>query len=283
MGIVACTGGGAALKCLAPPPRLEARSADERLEYTTLNSIFQGYMVKPKKYDNVVKEYPDMYRVVSYKYGYTPQKKQTTKDRIKKAMDAVSESLSLENSVNRSKNILHDYVRCNDFDLFVTFTFSPKKVNRYSMQDVYPKMVSWLNNQRRKNPELKYIVVPEKHKDGAIHFHALFENATFALKKAPVIVDGQRAYNITSFRFGFTRATKMDPKDKEKCGNYIAKYITKDMTTLTGKRRYWASKNLALPVVTYNDFRFSQFTDHKTKIIDGEYVNVYHVPKDLLD
>lgn len=128
--------------------------------------------------------------------------------------------------------------------MFVTFTFNPKKVNRYDLNACYLKMQSWLWRQQKKsNNEMKYIIVPEKHKDGAIHFHAVMSNYPGMIKKTNVIQNNRRVYNLTSFRFGFSNMQYLDD-DKQKVAAYVCKYITKDMITVSNRRRYWASKNL---------------------------------------
>ena len=59
---------------------------------------------------------------------------------------------------------------------------------------------------------------------------------------------GEEIYNINkrSFKYGFTTATKIE--STEKVSNYITKYITKELITMSkGQRRYLYSKNLAKP------------------------------------
>lgn len=223
-----------------------------------------------------------MYRVLLYKSPYTPKPKSNQKTVPK----TISENLdlSLEFSIRRTRRVLHDYVKCNNFDLFVTFTFNPKKINRYDINSVFPKMQSWLWRQHQKDKNFKYVIVPEKHKDGAIHFHALMSNYPFDLKKTNVIQNSRRVYNITAFRFGFTNATLLPSEDKEKAANYIAKYITKDMITLSNKRRYWCSRNLQRPKKHYNaifDLNLSNHLDHKSMIHETDFNVMYDVPKDL--
>lgn len=225
-----------------------------------------------------------MYRVILYKTPFTP-KPQTEKNMDKISSNFFKET-SEERSIRKTRRTIHDLVSCNDFDLFVTFTFDPRKVDRYDMLGVYLKMQSWLRRQHQKNNDFKYIIVPEKHKDGAIHFHALMNDYPFILKKTNVIQDSRRVYNIQAFRFGFTNATFLPAEDKEKVANYIAKYITKDMITLSNKRRYWSSRNLVKPNVYYNsvfDMGIQSKLDHTTLSMETDYNSLYEVPKDLFD
>lgn len=238
-------------------------------------------------YYDITKEYPDMFRVTIYKTPYTPKSKDSkTKTTVKMDFGETN----IDRSIRRTRRTLHDYVRCNDFDMFITFTFDPKKINRYDLDFTYLKMRQWLNNQGRKDPNFKYLIVPEKHKDGAIHFHALVQNAPFRMKKSNVIQDSRRVWNVLSFTYGFTNATYLpidDDDAKDKAGNYIAKYITKEMITIHGKHRYFASRNLLKPETYYNaiyDIGIGQHLNHKTAVHETDY-NVVHemLKRDLFD
>lgn len=228
-----------------------------------------------------------MYRVILYKTPYTPtsRKENTTK----MILPSISSETSDERSIRRTRRVLHDYVKCNDFDLFVTFTYDPKKVDRYDVFTCYIKMRTWIHNQVRKNPDFKYILVPEHHKDGAIHFHALMANHPFSLKRTNVIQENKRVYNITAFRFGFTVATFLpqdDPDSKAKAGNYIAKYITKDMVKIHNKHRYFASRNLQKPITRYNDIYNSGLhteLDFKTLVSESAYNTIFEVDRNMFD
>ena len=188
--------------------------------------------------------------------------------------------------MRRTRRTIQDYVHCNDFNLFITFTFSPKKVNRYDLDMCYIKMQSWLERQRRKSRDFRYLIVPEKHKDGAIHFHALVADSPFSMKKTNVIQNNRRVYNVTSFRYGFTNAQHVDNDDKQKVANYIAKYITKDMVLISNRKRYWSSRNLRKPLkyhnCLYDIFGLAHKTDESTLVSTTDFTVTYEVPKCLL-
>lgn len=48
------------------------------------------------------------------------------------------------------------------------FLFSTKKVTK--------KLKAWLDYQRKRNPEMRYLIIPELHKSGRIHFHGVFSD-----------------------------------------------------------------------------------------------------------
>lgn len=155
-------------------------------------------------------------------------------------------------SLKRAKAKIYDYARANVWEWFVTLTFNPEKVDRYDYAACTKKLSKWLNNMRTDagtGENLKYIVVPERHKDGAFHFHGLFAGcgALQIVDSGHVTKSGQKVYNIGRYRFGFTTATKVD--NNEAVTKYITKYTTKDLMEHTkGKKKYWASRNLDLPI-----------------------------------
>lgn len=154
----------------------------------------------------------------------------------------------------RSKNMIYK-LACNNnpWDYFVTFTFNGDKVDRYNFSEVSKKLSNWIDNIKRKYncKDMGYIIVPEKHKDGAWHFHGLLKNCDNLNFIDSGIKDnqGRTIYNISNYKFGFTTATKLS--DIDKAVSYILKYISKDLfgDNLKGKKRYWRSKNLQMPAV----------------------------------
>jgi hypothetical protein len=157
---------------------------------------------------------------------------------------------NLERSIRRTKLNIRDYTFCSQFDLFCTFTF---KTDRHDMDKCRAKMSNWLKNQQKRNGKFEYLIVPELHKDGALHFHGLLKGYTGKLTESGHKTKYQQPiYNIKSFRSGFTTAWKIPPEDIERVGNYVRKYSTKDMPLFSNKNRYWPSSGLKLPVVEQN-------------------------------
>lgn len=170
--------------------------------------------------------------------------------------DDVKKERSERVSLNRTKQSIYELAYNNKWDWFITFTFSDS-VDRY-LYDICTKRVRiWLNNlQKRKCPNLKYLIVPEQHKDGAWHIHGLLANCdglefvdsgrVSIGRKAYIRTDKNSdhlwIYNIPSWQYGFSTATAV--QDNAKTCSYMCKYITKELCTgLKNKRRYFASKN----------------------------------------
>lgn len=174
---------------------------------------------------------------------------------LEEAMERAERSLSV--SLSRTKNTVYDYARANEWQWFLTWTTDPTKVDRHDYKAVTDKLSKWLNNVRsRKAPDLKYIIVPERHKDGAYHFHGLLSNTgTLKFTEAinphtgkNIIIKGMQIYNLKEWSLGQTTATQI--RDTLKASNYITKYITKELIHHTkDQKRYWNSKNLDVGLV----------------------------------
>lgn len=164
-------------------------------------------------------------------------------------------------SLKRTKKKVYDYAKSNEWEWFVTFTFSPDKVNRYDYDECTKYLSKWFNNLKRSSPALSYLVVPEQHKDGAYHFHGLFSGMNerqivwtgkYVIKRvrglrSKFVRTKEKIYKIGSYKLGWMTATRVC--EMEKVTSYITKYITKDMLNgLHGRKRYWCSRNLVLPL-----------------------------------
>lgn len=174
--------------------------------------------------------------------------------------DDVKKERSERVSLNRTKQSIYELAYNNKWDWFITFTFSDP-VDRY-LYDICTKRVrKWLDHLKaRKCPNLKYLIVPEQHKDGAWHIHGLLANCDgmemvdsgrVSLNKKAYFRTADNAmypwiYNVSGWSFGFSTAIPIGsaPEDNAKMCSYMCKYITKELCTgLKNKRRYFASKN----------------------------------------
>ena len=189
--------------------------------------------------------------------------------------------------VSRSRTItkLYDIARSNMWEWFFTLTFNPEKVDSFDYSLISKKLSLWLNNMRKKCPDMVYIVVPEQHKSGRWHFHGLFSNVSDL-----VFVDsgkrtekGQIIYNVGNYNIGWSTAIQCDASPK--VVSYLCKYITKELCQATkGKKRYWASRNVNLPGVVEYDVNMEyeeilkccDLENSHYKNVEG-YVNVTYV------
>ncbi len=228
--------------------------------------FIEPYNVKVITYPDLTRQYRVYEHDVVYKGYYR-------KDRVKDPFnDQWTKTLELdidkhfehisEVSMKRTKSKVYNYARCNDWDWFVTFTFSAEKVNRYDYDHCVNKLNIWLKTLRRTADCLSYIVVPERHKDGAWHFHGLFSGLNekqikwtgkYVIKRvrtlgrSKYVRTKEKIYKFGSYKLGWMTATKVRQKDR--VTSYICKYITKELCDSSyGRKRYWCSRNLLLPV-----------------------------------
>lgn len=197
----------------------------------------------------------------------------------KKREEGEAASGSVERAVRRAKAQVRDYALCTPFKYFVTLTLDKEKIDRYDMKAITKKLNSWADNQVRRKG-LAYILVPERHKDGAIHFHGFFNDALEAVDSGTMTMTGWKApkkprsaaqrreweekgahpvYNLPAWTLGFTTAIELYGT-YEAAVSYVCKYIGKDMTPSPdgglvpekiGGRWYYSGGNLGLPEVEY--------------------------------
>lgn len=232
---------------------------------------------------NITKEYPDMFKVIIFKEPKVFVKSNNVKRYKELVSDNYSPSVS---SLNRTKELIRDIVLCNDFELFCTFTFDPSKVDSYSFPTCWRVMSGWLHHQqnrsRERNKDFKYLIVPEQHKSGRWHFHALVSGYVGTLHDSGLKSYSLRPiYNMTSFRSGFTTAVKID--SKEGVSSYVSKYITKDFIRVFNQRRFFCSRNLVRPVKKCNSDLFKSVLPlFRKKVADARSFDEFVIDKNFL-
>lgn len=224
----------------------------------------------PELIFNSVKEYPMFIQVHVYRNGlpvsHEPKKKLEPVDKVRKLASltpAVRKIVEREEevynhnieaiSINRTRQTVEDICLCNEFEWFVTFTFDPKRYNNAKLSCAKSYMTTWLHNAKaRHSPNLQYLVIPEPHKSGAWHFHALLSHFEGHMTPTKHSSNGRPVYNVKNWMFGFSTAVKIDDNGQEAVSRYVRKYITKEMLSKDyrigmGKRRFLASCGLMRP------------------------------------
>lgn len=150
----------------------------------------------------------------------------------------------LENNISRAKSKIFEYSMCNDFDYFVTLTLDPEKYDRFNLKEYIQKLGKFFRNYNRlHNTKIKYLLIPEQHKDGAWHLHGLIKG--ILSKHLIKNKNGYLDWGHYTSRFGYMSLGTI--KDKEACAKYITKYITKDMSNTIKElnaKCYYCSKGL---------------------------------------
>lgn len=148
----------------------------------------------------------------------------------------------ISESLIRSKRMIFEYAYCNPWEYFCTFTIDGSKYDRYELDTYHKRFAQWVRDfNKRKGVNIKYLLIPEQHKDGAWHEHGFFMGLPakylrkFTLKeKLPYYIrfklkQGDAVYDFPAYRekFGFC---DLEPvRNHEAVAKYITKYVTKDI------------------------------------------------------
>ena len=141
-------------------------------------------------------------------------------------------------SLSRTKKNIRELALCNDFEYFCTFTVNSVLCDRYSLDDCQERLKKILHKIKRKNKEFGYLLITEKHKDGAFHFHGLVKGINDLYQNE----FGYYCSYIFTTELGYNSFSPI--KSYEKCCNYITKYITKDCIKNSHNQVYICSRGL---------------------------------------
>lgn len=257
------------------------------------------------RHNQRIKEYPQGFvevltasRPIFREPGYEPSDKWAPEsrrmaDRAKSGEAAISSEPSPENiarAVRRAKQKLRDLALCNEMRYFVTLTLDPKLIDRYDMREITRRLNAWCSNQVQRCG-LAYVLVPERHQDGAVHFHGFVNGAVEVVDSGTLSVpwdkkprrpadEAQRAewlakggkvvYNLPAWPLGFTTAIELYG-DPVAAVNYCCKYVGKQQGPKAtpekiGGRWFYHGGCKAGPVVRYADVDFDNMP-----LMDGAF------------
>lgn len=188
-----------------------------------------------KRYDD---EYYKLIHVASVrKKGFVPV--EDKKEKICTGEVAATDRLSrdkLDNNLSRTKSKIFELAYCNHWDWFFTGTIAPEKGFRDNLNLFKKKLGQFLNNYNKRNPDypVKYILIPEQHKDGCWHIHGLLTGIN--PKDLYTNANGFLSWRQYDKAFGYMSISAV--KDKTRCAAYITKYITKDVGQGVGYGRH---------------------------------------------
>lgn len=135
-------------------------------------------------------------------------------------------------SCYRARTVVREYALCNDWPYFCTFTFDKRKIDRYGLKHIVEVLMQWLANMRKRHyPQLRYLLIPEPHKDGAWHFHGFM--AGVPLSPLPdwaprdLLEGGYQEWTDFRLRFGWCSFSEV--RSAEAVAFYVTKYITKNL------------------------------------------------------
>ena len=256
------------------------------------------------QYNSRTYHYPVGKQVTIYKKSITRNEKDTVRDfkeEKKEKNEKFTKSYRNENrtkeqeehsenvSLSATKNRIYNIARSNAWEWFITLTFDRDKTDSADYDMIVHRIHIFLSNlQKRKCPDLKYLIVPELHADKEhYHFHGLLsgaENLRFCFS-GHYDQKGNPVFNIPEWGYGFTTATQV--QDSTKASSYITKYITKDTELkLKNKKRYLCSRNVDRTSPVYGLLDEEAFLNAngkdivyaknvKARDIDGKYTRPY--------
>jgi hypothetical protein len=173
-----------------------------------------------------------------------------------------SEADRFASSISRARNRIFELAMCNEFTFFCTFTQDKKKRDRFDLSEFRKDFAMLVRNMNRTRPEdkkIKYLLIPEQHKNGAWHMHGLLAGLEesdlrkFELsERLPKAIrnqleKGEAVFDWTRYRKAFGYFTCTEIKEKNACSKYITKYVTKDLESSprkNGEHLFFASQGL---------------------------------------
>ena len=221
-----------------------------------------------KKLHSVVSVYVygDSLRVVMVKNPPTPKKR--TEGNFKpdnQRGDGEHGDERFKQSLSRARARVYELAMCNEFPHFCTFTQDKELRDRFTLSEFRKDFAQYVRNLNRGRggdsgkPPIKYLLIPEQHKDGAWHMHGLLQGLTDedlrAFKVSERIPErikrqirnGTPVYDWSGYRSRFGYFTATEVKNKTAVAKYVTKYLTKDMTgkaRAAGEHLFFASQGL---------------------------------------
>lgn len=197
---------------------------------------------------------------------------------------------SRADNVRRAKQKVFKLAMLNRFTHFTTWTLSKEEIDRYDEKEVSKKTKIFLGNQTRRR-DLTYIIIPEHHKDGAIHMHGLIRGDFDMVDSGLVTVKGQTVYNMPQWKYGWSTAIELDD-NVLRISRYITKYITKDMQKIFGNFYYAGGSLIREPDTQLTDTDYSSINaknyyiesiKRSFKYLDIDTPNCDDLPDDYFD
>ena len=161
------------------------------------------------------------------------------------------------NHIARAKTTVTELIMSNEWDYFFTGTLDPVRYDRYNLSRYKSQLSQFIRDQRKKYSRegdklFRYVLVPERHADGAWHIHGVLGGVPDGAASAfPVgvpqrLIDGGYLnWSAYQDKFGFCSLGKL--RDPFACAFYIRKYISKGFADEEFERNehmYFASLGL---------------------------------------
>lgn len=180
----------------------------------------------------------------------------------------------MERSMRRARAKLRRLALANDFDYFVTLTLDPARIDRYDGAAITRALGRWADNMVRRHG-LRYVLVPERHKDGAFHFHGFMAGPGLKAVDSGKKWNGRTVYNLPQWTLGFTTAEQLYG-DYHAAVGYCCKYIGKQDAERPLGRWYYSGGALKEPAKLYCDLDYRAVENSVEFSIPGAKLKISH-------
>lgn len=178
----------------------------------------------------------------------------------------------LENNVIRAKMKVFEYAYCNEFDYYVTLTLNKNKYDRYNLNVFIKDLGQFIRDYRKKhNVDVQYLLIPEKHEDGAWHMHGLIKGIP-----SDHLVNNENGYlDWLPYKNKFGYISISPVKNQEAVSKYITKYVSKDFgqaVTEKNRKLYYVTRGLRIADVIKKGTLSGKESIPFQDIYENEYV-----------
>ena len=195
--------------------------------------------------------------------------------------DSDKKSDNMARCARRVRSVCRDLLLSNNWEYWVTLTVSDEKCDRRDLRAVLNRLLNLVKSRNLKwpqRPPLKYLLLPEQHKDGAYHLHGFIMGVDG--DELFVNEHGHLDFNLFSQNLGFVNIVpvRVLPQiERYALLTYTLKYAQKSVEACHGnvRRGYFRSDGLKrseVVVLPPSDFRTALADVHGTV---ASYENKY--------
>lgn len=185
-------------------------------------------------------------------------------DCLSKVRIESDETERFDSNISRARARIFELAACNEWEYFATLTLRPE-FDRTNLDEWRKRFAQWLRDYRKKGYDVKYLLVPEQHKNGAWHMHGFFSGIgevtefgpedigsgftasdVAAFKAAALNKEGNLIWRDYSRRWGYCTLSRI--RSHQAAARYITKYVTKSLAMenlISGAHLFYASRGLA--------------------------------------
>lgn len=175
-----------------------------------------------------------MYRYTDFVYRVVKFKRSPPGITLHENREEVAGDGRLSQSYSRSRSTVLQLALCNKWDYFITLTVNADRHDRYDLDSTYAYLSQWIRDWRKKWGGLKYVLVPERHENGAWHFHGFVSDIPESqltdfvrgIHPNKLVDRGYLNWPALSKAVGFVSLSRVE--NPTGAAFYMAKYVTKE-------------------------------------------------------